>query len=77
MGRGAQRTLRREPIGEVIAGTAVEPYPLIILAGDDSESIVLNLMQPQAAGRQCVGFGWEARRDEAGRESTLQHNGDS
>src|SRR5215469_4194674 len=40
------------------------------LCGDDSESIVLNLMQPQAAGRQRVGFGGEARRDEAGRKST-------
>src|SRR6516162_6607220 len=59
-----------EAAGEVIAGTAVEPHPLTILAGDDSESIVLNLMQPQAAGRQRVDFGGEARRDEAGRKST-------
>src|SRR6516164_392671 len=27
-------------------------------------------MQPLAAGGQLIGFGWEARRDEAGREST-------
>ena len=45
--------------------------------GDDSESIVLDLVQPQAAGRQLTGFGWEARRDEPGREGTLQHNADS
>ena len=31
---------------------------------------MLNLMQPQAAGRQRVDFGGEARRDEAGRKST-------
>ena len=49
---------------KVVAGSAVEPHPLTILAGDDSESIVLNLM------RQRVGFSWEARRDEAGRKST-------
>ena len=30
-------------------------------------------MQPLAAGRQLVGFDWEARRDEPGREGTLQH----
>ena len=48
---------QREAAGEVIAGTAVEPHPLTILAGDHSESIVLNLMQPQAAGRQRVGSG--------------------
>ena len=45
-------------------------HPLPILAGDDSESIVLNLVQPQAAGRQRVDFGGEARRNEAGRKST-------
>jgi hypothetical protein len=63
----------REAASEVIAGPAVEPHPLTILAGDDSESIVLNLMQPLAAGRQLIGFGWKARRDEPGRKSTLQH----
>ena len=33
-------------------------------------------MQPQAAGRQRVGFGGEARRDEAGRKSarTRKHD---
>ena len=33
-------------------------------------AIVLDLMQPQAAGRQRVGFGGKARRNEAGRKST-------
>jgi len=52
--------------------------PLAILARDDAESIVLNLMQPQAAGRQRVGFGWKARRNEAGREGAhTQHNAHS
>src|SRR5262245_9619796 len=37
---------QREAAGEVVAGTAVEPHPLPILARDDSESIVLNLVQP-------------------------------
>ena len=56
-----------------ISGTAVEPHPVTILAGNDAESIVLDLVQPLAAGRQLVGFGGEARRDEPGREGTLQH----
>jgi hypothetical protein len=30
-------------------------------------------VQPLAAGRQLIGFGWEARRDEASWEGTLQH----
>ena len=29
-------------------------------------------LNPQAAGRQCVGLSREARRDEPGREGTLQ-----
>src|SRR5262249_11681213 len=37
---------QREAAGEVIAGPAVEPHPLTILAGDDSEAVVLDLMQP-------------------------------
>jgi hypothetical protein len=52
---------------------AIEPNPLPILAGDDSESIVLNLMQPPAAGWRRVGSGGEARRNEPDRQGTLQH----
>src|SRR5262249_61634530 len=58
---------------EVIAGTGVQPHPLAVLAGDDPEPIVLDLVQPLAAGGQFIGFGWKARRDEPGREDTLQH----
>jgi hypothetical protein len=36
---------------------------------------VLNLVQPQAAGRQCLGFGGQARRDEAGREGGHTQHG--
>jgi hypothetical protein len=32
-------------------------------------------MQPLAAGRQFIGFGWEAWRYEPGRQGTL-HRGD-
>jgi hypothetical protein len=53
---------QREAAGEVIAGTAVEPHPRAVLAGNDAESILLNLMQPQAAGRQRVGFGGEVSK---------------
>jgi hypothetical protein len=46
------------------------------LAGNDAEAvIVLNLVQPLAAGGQFIGFDWKARRDEPGREGTLQHAG--
>src|SRR5262249_10525226 len=68
---------QREATSEVIAGTAVEPHLRAILAGNDAKAVMLDLMQPLAAGRQLIGFGWEARRDEPGRHGTLQHNGDS
>jgi len=68
---------QREAVGEVIARTAVEPHLRAGLAGNDAEAVVLDLMQPLAAGEQFIGFGWETRRDEPGREGTLQHNADS
>ena|SRR5215467_7014910 len=47
---------KREATSEVIVGTAVEPHPLAVLAGNDAEAIVLDLMQPLAAGGQLIGF---------------------
>jgi hypothetical protein len=32
-------------------------------------------VQPLAAGRQLISFGWKARRDKPDREGTLQHAG--
>src|SRR5215471_13737059 len=43
------------------------------LAGNDAKAVMLDFVHPLAAGRQLIGFGWEARRDEPGREGTLQH----
>jgi len=64
---------QREAAGEIVAGTAVKPHLRASLAGNDAEAIVLDLVQPLAAGWQFIGFGREARRDEPGREGTLQH----
>jgi len=47
----------REAVGEVVARTAVEPHLRASLAGNDAEAVVLDLMQPLAAGRQLIGFG--------------------
>jgi hypothetical protein len=53
----------------------IEPHPLAVLAGNDAEAVVLDLVQPSGAGWQLIGFGWEARRDEASRDGThTQHN---
>ena len=39
-----------EAVHQVIAGTAVEPHPLALLAGDDPEAVALDLVQPKRAG---------------------------
>jgi hypothetical protein len=63
---------RQEAAREVIAGAAIEPHAVAIPARDDSKSVVLDLVQPQVARTQLVGLCREARRDEPGREGTLQ-----
>jgi len=61
---------QREAAGEVVPRTAIEPHLRANLAGDYPKTVVLDLVQPLAAGGQLVGFGWEARRDEPGRQGT-------
>ena len=40
-----------------------------------TKTVMLDLVQPLAAGRQFIGFGRKARRDEPGREGAhTQHN---
>jgi hypothetical protein len=70
-------TISGKAAGEVVARTAVEPHLRAGLAGNDAEAVVLDFVQPLAAGRQLIGFGWETWRDEPGRQGTLQHNDDS
>jgi hypothetical protein len=57
---------QREAVGEVVARTAVEPHLRASLAGNEAEAVMLDLVQPLAAGRQLISFGWETRRDEPG-----------
>src|SRR5262245_51554630 len=64
---------QRKATGEVIAGAAIEPHSRPILPSDNPKAVVLDLVQPIAAGRQFVGFGREARRNKPGWEGTLQH----
>jgi hypothetical protein len=66
---------QRKATGEVVARTTIEPHSWAVLSGDNPKTVTLDLMQPSAAGGQRVDFGGEARRDEPGRESTLQHAG--
>jgi hypothetical protein len=61
--------VQREPIGQVIAGEAVEPHAVAVLARDDAEAVVLDLVQPRVAARRLRRFGGQAGRDEAERES--------
>jgi hypothetical protein len=38
--------------------------PFCIEAHCRPQAVAFDLVQPLAAGRQLIGFGWEARRDE-------------
>src|SRR5262245_9812465 len=40
-------TISGEAAGEVIAGAAVEPHALAVLAGDDAKAVMLDLVQPR------------------------------
>ena len=62
--RAGASTISGKRRGQFIARTAVEPRLRAILAGNEAEAVVFDLVQPLAAGRQLIGFGWEARRDE-------------
>ena len=39
-----------EAVGQVVARTAVEPHAVAVLARDDAEAVVLDLVQPRVAG---------------------------
>src|SRR4029453_3767171 len=54
---------QREAMGEVVAGTAVQPHLRASLPGNYAKPVVLYLVEPLAAGRQFVGFGREAGRN--------------
>jgi hypothetical protein len=56
-----------------VVADAIELHPVAILAGDDPETVVLDLMQPLPAGGRPLGFDGEARRNEPSRQGTRQH----
>src|SRR5262249_60065453 len=51
-------------VGEIVAGAAVEPHTVAVLASDNAKSVVLDLVQPSLAGWRLLGFGGKARRGE-------------
>src|SRR5262249_47459804 len=73
--RPANLDHHRQTTSNVVARTTGEAHLRAGLADDDAEAIVLGLVQPLAAGRQIVGLCRKARRDEPGRQGTLQHIG--
>ena len=48
---------QREAAGEVFAGPTVEAHSRAVLPGDNPKAIVLDFVQPLAAGWQLIGFG--------------------
>jgi hypothetical protein len=45
----------RKPIGQVIAQPTVELHPPVVLPGNHSEAVMLDLVQPAVAGRRLWG----------------------
>ena len=45
----------REAIGQVIARTAVELHPFVVLTGYDPKPVVLDFVQPDGAGGRLRG----------------------
>ena len=66
---GERLSNQREARGEVIAGAAVEPHAVAILACDNPEAIVLDFMQPQVSpeGNLSVFAGRHGAMKPAGR----------
>src|SRR5262249_3939765 len=54
---------QREAAGEIVAWRLYNLTCAPVLRGNDAKAVMLDLMQPLAAGGQLIGFGWEARRD--------------
>jgi hypothetical protein len=72
--RHADNMDQREAVGQVIAGTAVEPHLGAVLAGDNPETVMLYLVQPSLARWRALGFGREARRNETwGQDTHVVH----
>ena len=65
-----------EPLGQVVAWTAVEPHLWAVLAGDDPEPVVLDFVQPERPGGRGGGLGGEARRDETQHPAVLKDEAD-
>src|SRR6266581_3035906 len=57
---------QREATGEVIAGVAIEPHSWAVLPGNDSEAVVLDLVQPTGARGRLLGWAGQAGLAEGG-----------
>jgi hypothetical protein len=63
--------MSEKPIGQVVPRSAIEPHALAVLASDDAEAVVLDLVQPRVAGWRLRSFGGQAWRDEAERQGIV------
>jgi len=53
---------QREAMREVIARAAVEPHAMAVLAGDDAETVVLDLVQPSLTGWRLLRLAFPPKR---------------
>ena len=55
----------RESVSQVTTRPTIQLHPLAVLARDDAEAVVLDLVQPLLARRRLRSIDGEARGDEA------------
>lgn len=56
----------RQPVGEIRAMTGPQPDALALPPGEDSASVVLDLVQPVGSGGRATRIGWRGRTKPAG-----------
>jgi hypothetical protein len=55
---------QREAVREVVPWSAVEPHAHTLLAGDDAEAVVFDLVQPPSPSGRFCGWAWARRQPE-------------
>jgi len=64
----------RKAVGQIVALAAIESNSVAVLASDNPEAVVLDLMKPERSRRGTRGGHGQARRDESRRQGTHQRH---
>jgi hypothetical protein len=65
---------QREAVREVVPWSAVEPHAHTLLAGDDAEAVVFDLVQPPSPSGRLGGWAWQAHGSQKSGKATRRNN---